>query len=120
MLPEAARRVIGLPHPSGRAAMRMLENEGFAYEGYVDIFDGGPTMTARTDNVASVRDAVAARVTGTTLDAGEKVLLATGALADFRCCYGFRRLDGDAIAIDAASAGLLAVHDGDTVWSIGR
>ncbi|MET0307226.1 MAG: arginine N-succinyltransferase, partial [Sphingomonas sp.] len=57
MLSEAARSVIGLPHPSGRAAMRMLENEGFAYENYIDIFDGGPTMTARTDNVRSVRDA---------------------------------------------------------------
>ena len=30
MLPESARAVIGLPHPSGRAAMRMLESEGFA------------------------------------------------------------------------------------------
>ena len=31
--------------PPGRAAMRMLENEGFAFEDYIDIFDGGPTMT---------------------------------------------------------------------------
>ncbi len=28
MLTETARAAIGLPHPSGRAAMRMLENEG--------------------------------------------------------------------------------------------
>ena len=57
MLPELARSAIGLPHPSGRAAMRMLEAEGFAYEGYVDIFDGGPTMTARTDKVESICNA---------------------------------------------------------------
>src|SRR3546814_8723474 len=57
MLNEHARSVIGVPHPTGRAAMRMLENEGFAFENYVDIFDGGPTMTARTDQVASIRDA---------------------------------------------------------------
>ncbi|WP_066488757.1 arginine N-succinyltransferase, partial [Sphingomonas sp. CCH9-F2] len=48
MLSDTARAAIGLPHPSGRAAMRMLENEGFAFENYIDIFDGGPTMTART------------------------------------------------------------------------
>ena len=47
MLPESARAVIGVPHPSGRAAMQMLEREGFEFDGYVDIFDGGPTM-ART------------------------------------------------------------------------
>ena len=35
--------------------MRMLENEGFRYEGYVDIFDGGPSMVARTDEVKSVK-----------------------------------------------------------------
>ena len=54
---ESARAVIGLPHPSGRAAMRMLENEGFAFENYIDIFDGGPTMTARTDAIASIQNA---------------------------------------------------------------
>src|SRR5690606_22838277 len=57
MLSDAARSCIGVPHPSGRAAMRMLEEEGFAFEGYIDIFDGGPTMTARTDSVRSVAEA---------------------------------------------------------------
>jgi arginine N-succinyltransferase len=120
MLPEAARRVIGLPHPSGRAAMRMLENEGFEYECYVDIFDGGPTMTARTDNVKTIAGAAAATVSGTELAKGERVLLAAGRLADFRCCFGACQLDGDGIAIDSTSADLLRVREGETVWSIGR
>lgn len=120
MLSEDARKVIGLPHPSGRAAMRMLENEGFAYEGYVDIFDGGPTMTARTDNVSSIKNAVSAAVTGTALEKGEKALLATGQLAAFRCCYGARELTSGGVAIDSRSAELLNVGEGGTVWSIGR
>ncbi len=57
MLDDDARAVIGLPHPSGRAAMKMLEAEGFRYDCYVDIFDGGPTMTARTNEVKSIVDA---------------------------------------------------------------
>ena len=57
MLQESAKTVIGVPHPSGRAAMRMLENEGFDWENYIDIFDGGPTMTARTDQIRSIREA---------------------------------------------------------------
>jgi arginine N-succinyltransferase len=120
MLPEAARKVIGLPHPSGRAAMRMLENEGFSYEGYVDIFDGGPTMTARTDNVASIRDAASAPVSDIKLAKGEKALLATGRLADFRCCYGAREFTTDGVAIDARAAELLQVGEGDQVWSVVR
>src|SRR3546814_8966739 len=57
MLPESARAVIGMPHPNGRAAMRMLEKEGFQQGDYVDIFDGGPTMVVHTDQVRSLSDA---------------------------------------------------------------
>ena len=121
MLDEAARKVIGVPHPTGRAAMRMLENEGFRYEGYVDIFDGGPTMVAPTDFVTSVRESVSAKITRMDVAEGERAILAAGRLADFRACYGARVLDGvGGIAIDAASADLLDVREGDTLWSVTR
>lgn len=121
MLDEDARKVIGVPHLSGRAAMRMLEHEGFRYDGYVDIFDGGPTMVARTDDVTSVKNSVSANVTDIDLQEGERAILATGRLSGFRACYGARELDGEGgIAIDAAAADALDLGVGDTVWSVGR
>ncbi len=121
MLSEAARSVIGVPHPTGRAAMRMLENEGFRYDGYVDIFDGGPAMIARTDDVTSVKNSVQATITDMDVSEGERGILATGSLLDFRACFGARVLDGDGgIAIDAAAADALDVTTGDTIWSVGR
>ncbi len=120
MLSDDARQVIGLPHPNGRAAMRMLENEGFAFEGYVDIFDGGPTMLARTDKVHSIRDAAHLPVIATDLELGEKALIAAGQLGDFRCCFGERELRDGGIAIDGRAADILRVGTGDLVWSIGR
>jgi len=75
MLDDDARSVIGVPHPTGRAAMRMLEDEGFRAEGYVDIFDGGPTMVARTDNVTSIKGAVRATITSLEADEGERAIL---------------------------------------------
>ena len=42
LLPDSARAVIGEVHDDTRAARAMLEQEGFRYEGYVDIFDAGP------------------------------------------------------------------------------
>ena len=120
MLPESARAVIGVPHPSGRAAMRMLEEEGFAYEGYVDIFDGGPTMIARTDQVKSIMEARAATVARTDCRQGAKVLLAAGRLASFRCCYGLCAAAEGGIAIDAAAADVLNLREGDEVWSVAR
>lgn len=120
MLPETSRTVIGVPHPSGRAAMRMLENEGFAYENYVDIFDGGPTMTARTDAVASIANARTGTITA--LNGGaDSALIATGRLADFRCCYG--KIDADipdSLHIETHAAELLGVGKGDNVSWIAR
>jgi arginine N-succinyltransferase len=51
---------------------------------------------------------------------GEKALLATGRLADFRCCYGAREFTTDGVAIDARAAELLQVGEGDQVWSVVR
>ncbi|WP_375272141.1 arginine N-succinyltransferase [Sphingomonas sp.] len=120
MLPEHARAAIGLPHPSGRAAMRMLENEGFAFENYVDIFDGGPTMTARTDAVRSIRDARAARVVAIDGDGGTQALVAAGALADFRCAYGDVRACGDGVILDRSCADALGVAEDAQVNHIAR
>ena len=117
MLSESARSAIGLPHPSGRAAMRMLEEEGFAHEGYIDIFDGGPTMTARTDKVASIAGARPAKVRATNLERGTRTLVATGSLENFRCCFGIVAEVSGGIAIDSMAAELLGVAVGDTVWS---
>ena len=121
MLDEEAKKVIGLPHPTGRAAMRMLEKEGFSYEGYVDIFDGGPTMLAKTDQVVSVAGSTQSTVSDINLEAGNKAIIATGSLTNFRACYGARQLDEDGmIAIDSNSADTLDVTTGDSVWSVGR
>lgn len=121
MLDDEARSVIGLPHPTGRAAMRMLENEGFSYNGYVDIFDGGPTMVARTDDVRSVKESRERKVAATDLAEGERAILATGRLTEFRACFGARQVKDDGtIAIDALAADILDLKAGDTVWSVAR
>jgi arginine N-succinyltransferase len=120
MLPESARHVIGLPHPSGRAAMRMLEAEGFAHRGYIDIFDGGPTMAAPTDAIRSV---VSAREA--TVDAigpgGSQALVATGRLESFRSAYAniAEHADGT-VTIDREAADLLGLRLGDRLLHVPR
>ena len=120
MLPESARAVIGLPHPSGRAAMRMLENEGFAYENYVDIFDGGPTMLARTDAVRTIREAQAARVVAIDDDGGDAALVAFGQLAGFRCGYGRVRASADGVVLSRDVAAALGVAEDALVSHVAR
>ena len=120
MLSDHARAAIGLPHPSGRAAMRMLENEGFGFENYVDIFDGGPTMTARTDRVATIANAREGAIVAMDRDGGTESLVAAGHLRDFRCGYAAVRPVGDSIAMDIDAAATLGLGKGDVVLHIGR
>ena len=54
----------------------MLKGEGFSYQGYVDIFDGGPTMTARTDHVRTIRDARESTVVAIDALPGREALVA--------------------------------------------
>lgn len=120
MLPESARTVIGLPHPSGRAAMRMLETEGFTHEGYIDIFDGGPTMVAPTDRIRAVREARELRVAGIEESAGgETGLGATGRLVDFRAAY-VTIAGTEAVTVDPAGAALLGLAEGDPLLFTAR
>ncbi|GGY99287.1 arginine N-succinyltransferase [Novosphingobium colocasiae] len=117
LLPEAARQVMGKPHFSGRPAMRMLENEGFAFQNYIDIFDGGPTMSVDTDRIRTVQDArtvpVAAIVKAP--DAEATHLAATGQLAGFRACLAHIDTVDGGVTIDPAAAALLGVKQGDTL-----
>jgi arginine N-succinyltransferase len=112
---------MGQPHPSGRAALRMLEEEGFYFDRYIDIFDGGPTVTADTDDIRTVREAARERV----LEIGEggniKALVAAGQLKDFRCCFArIRKLPKKGVCIDPEAAELLNAKVGDEILMVTR
>ncbi|CAN5379097.1 arginine N-succinyltransferase [soil metagenome] len=120
MLPENARAAIGLLHPSGRAAMRMLEIEGFGFDKYSDIFDGGPTMIAPTDKVNTIANVRPARLIAIDSDGGEPALVASGRLGDFGCAYGTVRAAGDGVVIDRACASTLGLTEGDKIAWVAR
>ena len=120
ILGEDARAVIGQPHPSGRPALKMLQEEGFAYDRYVDIFDGGPTVTARTDQIRTVRDSEMAAIASIGEGGKQKMLLARGGLKDFIACCALARKDDEGLCIDSEAAELLGVSVGDQVLAIAR
>jgi len=119
MLTDAARAVIGIPHPTGRAAMRMLEEEGFSAEGYVDIFDGGPTMTCVTDRVRTVREAGESVIEGVGVERGHRAILSAGRLGNFRATLGEVSFTSG-FAVDEQAASALSVQVGDTILHAAR
>jgi len=115
LLPDTAKAVMGLPHPSGRAALRMLESEGFVFDRYIDIFDGGPTVTAPTDQIRTVRDSKSTKIAEIGEGGTERVMIAAGQLGDFRACCASVASGPDGLALDQEAADLLEVEVGDPV-----
>lgn len=121
MLPDSAQSVIGQPHPTGRAALKMLENEGFAWDCFIDIFDGGPTVTAATDAIRTIKEAQWLRVAGECAGEGTSMLVASGMLQNFVSCYAQGSVtDNNELLIDATAMSVLGVERGDRVLAIAR
>jgi arginine N-succinyltransferase len=116
LLPEKARTAVGRVHRDGEPARAMLEREGFRASGLVDIFDAGPTVVSRRDDIRTVRDSRThtVRVADPGADAQPK-LIARAALDSFRATRAAVSLEGAAAVISAQAAQALGVTDGDTV-----
>jgi arginine N-succinyltransferase len=114
LLPEAARAAIGQPHAKGRAALAMLEAEGFKFDNYVDIFDGGPTVSARIDELKTVRLARETEI-GALFDGagGTPSLVAAGTLTGFQAFCAPVADDGH--SLPAAIAEPLGIKPGTRI-----
>jgi arginine N-succinyltransferase len=116
LLSEAAQAALGQPHDHGRPAMQLLLEEGFRFEGYVDIFDGGPTLFADINDLVAVKQSVASKVVRIDRgDPGENQLVCAGEGARFRCAKGSYQRTGDGIEISSVLADTLGVYTGDEV-----
>jgi arginine N-succinyltransferase len=119
LLPDSALAVMGVPHQSGRAAHRMLEQEGFTYDCYIDIFDGGPTLTVQTDQIATIQAARQELVVAIA-EEGDDHLVAHGKLGAFRVCCGRIAAAKGGVSIDLNTAAALCVSVGSFVTYVPR
>jgi arginine N-succinyltransferase len=56
LLGAEARAAIGTTHPDTAPARRLLEQEGLHFDGYIDIFDGGPVLQANLHDLRAARE----------------------------------------------------------------
>lgn len=117
MLPAAARGALGRPHDDGQRAYAMLIAEGFRQEGYVDIFDGGPTLCADIDGVRTVRSSrIVSAIAGS--NDGEAALVCTGTGSEFRVLATTTGLMTDTIGLDPVARERLGVAVGSEVRAV--
>lgn len=116
LLRPEGQAVIGRVHDHTRAALNLLEEEGFHYEGYVDIFDGGPTLEARVREIHSVRysERLLARV-GSVAEGAPGQLISNTRWRGFRCVLVPAERQDRELIIDAATAHALGIDSGAPV-----
>ena len=85
LLSPEARAVMGKVHAQTAPALKLLESEGFRHQGYIDIFDGGPTVEAPRDEIRSVRVSRVARVRIGEVTQPTPHLVSNTRLGEFRC-----------------------------------
>ncbi|MDN5849282.1 MAG: arginine N-succinyltransferase [Nitrococcus sp.] len=116
LLRPEAQAVIGRVHDHTRAALSLLQEEGFHYEGYVDIFDGGPTLEARVAQIRSVRysECLQARIAEVTENA-PRLLISNRHWQEFRCTLAPAERHDSELRIDASIARGLGIESGERV-----
>jgi arginine N-succinyltransferase len=119
-LPEDARAVIGQTHENTKPAVAMLQAEGFRYEGYVDIFDAGPTVQTYSSEIRAVRESRILNVEIGEQGEGERksLLVSNRSKTGFRVILIEASVSGDALALSAGQAAALNVQAGDTVRAV--
>lgn len=117
LLSKDAQAVIGHVHDNTRPAIELLKSEGFTFNGYVDIFDAGPTVEAKVDNIATIRNSRKVQVEIGQSQGDTTVMLANDKLTDFRATVTQINLpcDVDTITLSSELAKALHLEAGDTV-----
>lgn len=115
LLPTEAREVVGQVHRDTRPALAMLQKQGFEYQGFVDIFDGGPVVHAETRKIATI--ATSRRVVLQRLDEtqdGDNLLLSKCG-ADFRAVLAPASISGNDVCVHPTVAEALDCQIGDGI-----
>ncbi|MGE8181523.1 arginine N-succinyltransferase [Pseudomonas mandelii] len=117
MLPQAAQDCIGRIHPDGQEAFDILEREGFETNSYIDLFDGGPTLYARTSNILSIAQSQTGMAQRASLiDACGRYLVSNDALKDYRAIVAELNVQaGQPVGLSAEMCAALNVTDGSPI-----
>jgi len=115
LLPKAAQDVIGVPFEASRPALHLLKTEGFNYEGYVDLFDAGPTVQVKRSAIETVHKSSKSEVIAVRPLKSEPHIICNTRLNDFMITKGGLEQGKDGVVITPEVAEAIKVKAGDMV-----
>lgn len=119
-LPVEARATIAEVHAATRPARAMLEAEGFRYQGYVDIFDAGPTLECELNQIRAVRASCSyvAEALPAAADGAEPYLVSNCRLVGFRCAIAMAHQTAHGLQLTQDVLDRLGIADGEQVRAV--
>lgn len=116
LLNSQAQAVIGVPLPASLPAVQLLEQEGFRQQGYIDVFDAGPTMQAERAQIRTVRESKRAPVTHITASQKTKLHMISNTISkDFRIVLAAVEGTPGGVSLPPEAADALKIKKGDAV-----
>jgi len=117
LLPREAQETIGQVHKNTGPALKMLQDEGFKFNKMVDIFDAGPMLACRLDDIRIVKDSVRAVVVNiaySPIQSPAYIIAKVG--KDFRSCVGTVAMTpSGGVSIELGVTNALKLSIGDTI-----
>ncbi|MEC4719623.1 arginine N-succinyltransferase [Noviherbaspirillum sp. CPCC 100848] len=123
LLPADAQAAMEQVHPDGELPFRILSEEGFVSDKYIDIFDGAPVLRAHKNALRSFTDAVACSASaGEDPEAGARLTCLVATLRDehFRAVMARCSLppETESVMLPADAMRRLDVVDGDSILCV--
>ncbi|MFJ3049282.1 MULTISPECIES: arginine/ornithine succinyltransferase subunit alpha [Pseudomonas] len=117
LLPDDAQEAMGQVHPRAQITFDILMRDGFESDNYVDIFDGGPALHARTSGIRSIAQSrqVPVRI-GEGGKGNRGYLVTNGQLQDFRAIVvELDWVPGKPVTLNQQAAEALGIGEGASV-----
>ncbi len=62
ILPEEVKEVIGKVNEATEPDLKFLYQEGFRFDGHVDIFDAGPRLDCKVDDIRTIKESTVSKI----------------------------------------------------------
>lgn len=119
LLAKEAQAVIGQVHKDSQAAKHLLEEEGFAFNNQIDIFEAGPLMEAHAANIRTVKESKEAGVSqiiGKSVDSPLYLIANVTSFKKFCVTRGCLNLNKDgSVGLTKETARAIGIKEGGKV-----
>ena len=116
LLSPAAQAALGKPNEAVTPGYQVLLREGFRVSKHVDIFDGGPTLMARLDDLKTLNHYhYKFYQQGEKSRQGAKYMVCNPSLSDFRCALSYVEESDDTVALESELIEALCLQEDDRI-----